>query len=130
MKTNTEPAETNFDTDEDLMSAVVPQKQGVLAWIISALILVLYVYAVVAAVGNFLGMRVFASSLGSGLSVSGWFWLTLSVLLPVLLAALAVLLYRKTRVALWLLLLAGLGLLAVSQIEIVHLIPQTSFIAT
>lgn len=100
----------------------------VTAWVAGVLLAVLYVYAAIAAVGNILGMIGLAGALGTGLSASGWLWLTLGVLIPVLVFALALLLSRRrgpwTRI---LLLAAGIAVVAVLQIDVMHVIPESSY---
>lgn len=61
----------------------------IFTWTISVLVLVLYAWAIVNAVGNFVGLRGFARSLESDLTMSGWFWLLGGILLPIVIAVLA-----------------------------------------
>ena len=100
------------------------------AWIVGVLLAVLYVYAAIAAVGNVLGMMGLAGALGTGLSGSGWLWLSVGVLIPLLLLAAALWLDRGrapwTRI---LLLAAGIAVVAVLQIDVTHVIPESSYFA-
>lgn len=100
------------------------------SWGVIALTLVLYAYAVWAAIGNVLLLPQFAGSLGLGISATGWFWLSFQVALPLLIALAALILGRRrslpTRA---LLLVAGVTLVSVISIDIAHSIPQSSFFA-
>lgn len=100
------------------------------AWIVGVLLAVLYVYAAIAAVGNVLGMVGLAGALGTGLSGSGWLWLSVGVLIPLLLLTAALWLGRGrapwTRI---LLLAAGIAVVAVLQIDVTHVIPESSYFA-
>lgn len=100
------------------------------AWVVGVLLAVLYVYAAIAAVGNVLGMIGLAGALGTGLSGTGWLWLTLGVLIPLVLLAVALWLGRGR--AAWtriLLLAAGIAVVAALQIDVTHVIPESSYFA-
>ena len=100
------------------------------AWVVGVLLAVLYVYAAVAAVGNVLGMIGLAGALGTGLSGSGWLWLVLGVLIPLLVLGIALWLGRRR--AAWtriLLLAAGIAVVAALQIDVMHVIPESSYFA-
>ncbi|MGO3733850.1 MAG: hypothetical protein ACTJFR_01755 [Canibacter sp.] len=99
----------------------------IFTWTISVLVLVLYAWAIVNAVGNFVGLRGFARSLESDLTMSGWFWLLGGILLPIVIAVLAFFLARKQPEKRWLVLLVGLALVALLQLNVQHLVPQSSF---
>lgn len=99
----------------------------IFTWTISVLVLVLYAWAIVNAVGNFVGLRGFARSLESDLTMTGWFWLLGGILLPIVIAVLAFFLARKQPEKRWLVLLVGLALVALLQLNVQHLVPQSSF---
>ncbi|UOQ60497.1 hypothetical protein MUN76_00465 [Leucobacter rhizosphaerae] len=100
------------------------------AWIAGVLLGALYLYAAVAAVGNVLGMIGLAGALGTGLSATGWLWLVLGVLIPLVVFGLALWLGRRrtawTRI---LLLAAGIAVVAALQIDVMHVIPESSYFA-
>ena len=88
----------------------------------------LYVYMVVAAVGNLTQLPEMASQLGLGVNATGWFWLWLGVALPVLGYAVALLAGRNRRGGSRLLILAtALAVVAALQLEISLVVPPTSF---
>ena len=98
------------------------------AWIAGALLAVLYAYMVVAAVGTLVGLRQLGGAIGLELTAVGWFWLLLGIALPILFLALALLIGRRRRAGARLLVLAaGLALAAAVQLEVMHLVPQSSF---
>ena len=107
-----------------------PKKAGWIVWALGGLVTLIYGYAVVAAVGNLVGIPGIAAALGLGVSVTGWAWLSLGVALPVLLYGIALLLSRRrpgwARI---LLLVTGLCVVAVLQLDIMHVTPQSSFFA-
>lgn len=98
------------------------------AWIAGLALTALYGYAVVAAVGNLIGMPQIAAALGLNISAAGWVWMSIGVVIPVLLFVLALLIGRRqtawTRV---LILAAGICLVAVLQLDILHEIPRSSY---
>lgn len=98
------------------------------AWVAGVLLTVLYAYMVVAAIGNLVGLQQMGGAIGLELTGIGWFWLLLGVGLPVLILLLALLIGRKRRAGARLLVLAaGLALAAAVQLEVMHLVPQSSF---
>ena len=100
----------------------------VFAWVLGVLLTGLYVSAVVAAVGNAIMLPNVADSLGLGISVSGWFWLVFGIAFPVVVFGIALVLGRGRSAALRVLVLAaGIALVAVAQLEITHLVPQSSY---
>lgn len=99
------------------------------SWLLGSLLAALYVYATVAAIGNWIGMREIASSLSGGLSPSGIVWLSCGVVLPPLALTGALVAGRKKPALQRLLLLVlGLSLVAVMSLNILHLIPTTSYL--
>ncbi len=88
----------------------------------------MYVYAVVAAVGNLIGMRNVAAAIGVDLTAMGVFWLIAGIALPIVVFGCAWLLSRAYKNWTWLVLLAGLALVAMLQLELLHLIPQTRYL--
>ena len=106
----------------------VLKKTGWLVWTIGALVAVLYGYAVVAAVGNLIGIPGIASALGLGVTAAGWAWLSLGVVLPILIFLTALLMgLKRPGWAKIVLLATGLCVVAVFQIDILHIVPQSSF---
>ncbi|WP_241095385.1 MULTISPECIES: hypothetical protein [unclassified Leucobacter] len=107
-----------------------PKKAGWIVWTIGGLVTLMYGYAVVAAVGNLLGIPGIAAALGLGVSAAGWAWLSLGVALPVLVYVVALVISRRRPGWARILLLAtGLCVVAVLQLDIMHVIPQSSFFA-
>lgn len=102
--------------------------QRILAWGAGAALALLYGYAAVAAVGNLLGMLGIGEALGTGISAVGWAWLVLGLALPPLVFAVALVAGREraagTRV---LLVAAGLSLVAIAQLNIMHVVPQSAY---
>lgn len=102
----------------------------VLAWIAGVLLAVLYIFAAVTAVGNLLGMLGLAQAIGVGLSLTGVIWLAVGIAMPLLVLALALLFGRGKQPGIRILLLvAGIAVVAVLQIDLMHLIPESSYIA-
>lgn len=100
------------------------------AWIAGILITGLYVSVVVAAIGNLLLLPQMGTSLGLGIAPAGWFWLCFGLLLPVVVYALALAIARRRSAGLRILVLAaGLCLVAAVQLEVLHLVPQSSYFA-
>lgn len=102
--------------------------KSISAWIIGVLITVVYAYAVIAAVGNLTGMIGLGGALGTGLSATGWTWLIVGVLMPIIVFGLALLIGRKRSAWMRVLALAaGLTVVAICQIDIMHLILESSY---
>lgn len=90
------------------------------AWVASLAILVLYIYATIAALGNLLGMSTFV---GTALGLIPWVLLGLQVLAPVIALVAALLVSRGRSAGMRVLLLAtGICAAAAIQLEIMHLI--------
>lgn len=124
--------ETGVETGVESAGATVERAQrGLLywlGWVFIVVSAVLYGYAIWSAVGNLILFPQFAASLGLGLTWAGWFWLILQITLPVLIAGFAVLIGRKQTVPMRaLILIAGVALVSVLSIDIMHSIPQTSY---
>lgn len=118
----------NVVVSSDTAADAVSPSRSVLFWAAWAAVTGLYLYALIAAVGNFLGMSTVAQTLTGQLSTSGTVWLTAGVVLPLLAFALALLLGRgRSRTQKFLLLATGLCLLAVMQLNIMHLVPNSSY---
>lgn len=99
-------------------------------WAAFAVLSLLYAYMIIAAVGNLIMLPEMGATMGLEVTVSGWFWLCIGVLLPVLAYAIALLIGRKKGGAAKLLVLAtALAVTAAVQLEILHLVPQASFFA-
>lgn len=100
------------------------------AWVVGVLLAILYAYLVVSAVGNLVGLQQMAGVIGLQLTGVGWFWLLSGIALPVLVLLLALLAGRRRGAGARLLVLAaGLALVAAVQLEVMHLVPQSSFFA-
>lgn len=108
----------------------VPKRMGWVVWTFGVLVTVLYAYAAVAAIGNLLGIPNVAAALGLDVSVAGWAWLSVGVALPVLGYAAALVIGRgRPGWAKIMLLVTGLCVVAILQLDIMHLVPQASFFA-
>lgn len=102
----------------------------IMTWLAYALLATLYVYMVVAAVGNLVLLPEMAAELGLAVNATGWFWLWLGVALPITAAAVGLLVGRRRGRGSRLLVLAtALAVTAAVQLEIMHLVPQSSFFA-
>ena len=100
------------------------------AWVLGILITGLYGYTVVAGVGNLILLPQMGGAMGLGISPLGWFWLVFGVALPVIVYALALVIARRRRAALRILVLAaGICLVSAVQLEVMVLVPQSSFFA-
>lgn len=96
----------------------------IIPWVIGALITGLYGYALVAPIGNLVGLP----QLGLAINPIGWFWLVAGVLLPPLAYALALWAGRGRAAATRLLALGtGLAAVAVLQLEIQLLVQTSTF---
>lgn len=101
-----------------------------ISWVAGVLLVVLYVYATTTAIGNLTGMLGLSGALGTGLSVAGWIWLVAGILLPPVLLAGALLLGRERPAGSRLLLLAaGIAAVAVLQLDLMHVIPESTYFA-
>lgn len=90
------------------------------AWIAGLAIVVLYVYATIAALGNFFGM---SDIVRSALGLMPWTLLILQVVAPAIALAVALILSRGRSAGMRVLLLAtGICAAAAIQLEIMHLI--------
>lgn len=97
-------------------------------WAAFVLLAALYVYMVVAAVGNLTQLPQMAASLGLGVNAVGWFWLCLGVALPILAFVIALLVGRRRAGGSRLLIFAtALACAAALQLEISLVVPPTSF---
>lgn len=100
----------------------------IVAWGIGVLIALLYVSTVVAAAGNLIGIPSMAEAMGLGITGAGWFWLWFGAIMPIAVFGIALLIGRGRRAGLRLLVLgAGLCVVAAVQLEVMHLVPQSSF---
>lgn len=97
-------------------------------WVLFAAITGLYVFMVIAAIGNMTQLPEMASQLGLELNPAGWFWLWFGVCLPPVGFLIALLAGIKRKGGARLLLLAtGLAVVAAIQLEVSLIIPPTSF---
>lgn len=100
----------------------------IVSWGVWALITALYVYMVIAAVGNLMFLPDMATAIGLGITPTGWFWLVFGVAMPVVAYLLALFAARGRSASVRLLVLAtGLCIAAAVQLEVTHLVPQSSF---
>lgn len=100
----------------------------VISWSVFGLLTVLAGYMVVAAVGNLLLLPEMGASLGLQVNAVGWGWLWAGVALPVVTYALALVVARGRSVWVRVLITAtALAVTAAFQLEIMHLVPQSSF---
>lgn len=118
----------NVVVSSDTATDAVSPSHSVLFWVAWAAVTGLYLYSLIAAIGNFLGMNTVAQALTGQLSISGTAWLSAGVVLPLLAFTMALLLGRgRSRTQKLLLLATGLCLLAVMQLNIMHLVPNSSY---
>ncbi len=100
----------------------------IVTWVLGVLLTLLYVYLVVAGVGNLIGLREMSALLGLTLNAVGWSWLLFGIALPVIVFAVALVIGRARSAGLRLLLLAtGVCVVAAVQLEVLHLVPQSTF---
>lgn len=100
----------------------------IISWAIGIVITALYAYMVVAAIGNVVLLPQLAATMGLAMTTIGWFWLGVGVALPVVVYAVALVIARKSGAAVRLLVLfTGLCVAAAIQLELLHLVPQTSY---
>lgn len=100
----------------------------IVTWVLGVLLTLLYVYLVVAGVGNLIGLREMSALLGLTLNAVGWSWLLFGIVLPVIVFAVALVMGRARSAGLRLLLLAtGVCVVAAVQLEVLHLVPQSTF---
>lgn len=97
-------------------------------WAAFAVLTALYVYMVVAAVGNLTQLPQMAAQLGLAVNAIGWFWMWLGVALPVVGYVVALLAGRRHQGGSRLLILVtALAVVAALQLEISIVVPPTSF---
>lgn len=102
----------------------------ILTWAVGAIITGLYVYVLVAAIGNLMLLPEMVASMGLHMTGSGWFWLILVAALAPVSYALALFAARRRGAGVRLLALAtGLCVTAALQLEILLLVPQSTFFA-
>lgn len=102
----------------------------VTAWVLGALLTLLYVYLVVAAIGNVIGLTDMATAIGLTLTPVGWWWLMFGIALPIVVFMIALVIGRQRSAAVRVVVLAaGIAAVAAFQLEITHLVPQSSFFA-
>ena len=95
---------------------------------LTALATLLFGYQLWTGIGNALVFPQFAASIGLAVNANGWFWITVQIALPVIVAALALLIARKRGALVrGVMLLAGVALVSVALIDIMHLVPNTSY---
>lgn len=100
------------------------------AWVLGIVITLLYSATVVAAVGNLVLLPRMGADIGYDISAFGQFWLWFGILMPVLVFAAALAIgWRRRAVTRLLVLVTGLAVVAVIQLEVLHLVPQSAFFA-
>lgn len=100
----------------------------VLGWLALGALTALFGYAVWAAVGNLIGIRAAASTIGLGVTTIGTVWLLVGIALPPIVYAVALWLGRG--LGRWqraLLLLAGLATVAVLQLDMMNLVKMSTY---
>lgn len=96
--------------------------------VLTALAALLFGYQLWTGIGNALVFPEFAASIGLAVNATGWFWITVQIALPIIVAALALLTARKRGALVrGVMLLAGVALVSVALIDIMHLVPNTSY---
>ncbi|MBT1017957.1 hypothetical protein KJY77_02210 [Canibacter sp. lx-72] len=115
---------------KDSKNVFTPQK--IIVTVLTALLLVGYLYATTTGVGNLVGMIRIAASLGTTVSAAGWVLLLLAVALPLIIAA-GVTLYARAVKPRWfvypVLLCCGLAGFSCLQIELLYLVPQGLYLS-
>lgn len=102
----------------------------IFTWALGIVLTVLYAYGVVTGVGNLLGISEMAALLDLTVTAAGWFWLVFGIALPLVGFAVALLVARGRAGGQRVLILAtGLAVVAAVQLEVLHLVPQSSFFA-
>lgn len=101
----------------------------VIFWILAAALSLMFVYETFASVTRWIGMSDFATAVADGLSLRGTLWLLAGVLIPVGIFAGAIIAGRKRgsfqRI---LMLILGISLVAVLQMDIMGRIPTTHYL--
>lgn len=102
----------------------------VLCWVGYLVLVALFVSMTVQAVGNLMLLPQAAESIGLAISGTGWFWLGAGVALPLIALALGVCVaWKRSAPARILVLATALAVAAAVQLEVTHLVPQSSFFA-
>lgn len=107
--------------------SAVSTPRRIIEYVLLGLAGVMVLYAVIAATGNLIGMNGVAHSLGTTLTPVGWAILIFEILLPLLIAGLALWLTRSTPRARWLALWAAVAVTSVIHTEIMHLVAQGAY---
>lgn len=111
------------------MSTAQSRVKSIGYWVVFVAIVALYVYALATAIGNWLGMSNIANILADGLSPSGILWLSVGVAIPVVTFIVASIVARgKLRWQRVLILLLGLTIVAVLQLDLMHMVPTTRYL--
>lgn len=101
----------------------------ILAWVMGIVITLLYASATMSGIGNLTGMIGLAEAMGLAITWIGWLWLVFGVALPVIVFLLALLIGRgRSAVQRLLVLAAGLCAVAAVQLEVLLLVPTSSFV--
>lgn len=96
---------------------------GVSFWVFFMFVAVMYVYSIVASIGNVAGVLEIAQALESGLSAMGIIWAGFSVLMPVIVFVIALLLgIGRSYLKRSLLLFLGLTLVSIWYINLLHFV--------
>ncbi|WP_217134403.1 hypothetical protein [Leucobacter chinensis] len=98
-------------------------------WVGFIAVIGLYAYSISAAIGNWIGMDQLATILADGLSDIGRVWLVVGVAVPALALLVSLLIgVGKKRSTKLLLMVAGLTVVAVLQLDMMHLVPTTTYL--
>lgn len=101
----------------------------ILGWALFAVLLALYVYMVVAAIGNLVQFPASMASFGFSINAFGWFWIWFGIALPIVGFVIAALVGRRRSGASRLLIFAtALACIAAVQLEVSLVVPVTSFL--
>ncbi len=112
---------------DEILVPPAPRRR-VSVWLMTGFFAIFFAFAVFAALGNLIGVTQIAGELEASIPFSGWLLLILGIALPVVVFVLAVWLGRKRSLTLRaLILLAGLGLVAVAMLDIQQSIRLGSF---
>lgn len=99
-------------------------------WLALVVTLLLFVYATVAAVGNVMGVYEFTKALETSFSVFGLVWSAFTILMPLIVLIIMVLIgWGKQPLPRLLLLFAGLTIVSVWQLNMLHFVPVTALLA-
>ncbi|MGO3832684.1 MAG: hypothetical protein ACTJGT_01850 [Microbacteriaceae bacterium] len=121
--------DAEFASEEGEGAAPSKLSHTIWFWVGCIAVIGLYAYAISAAVGNWIGMDQLATILADGLSDIGRVWLVVGVAVPSLTLLVSLLIgVGKKRSTKLLLMVAGLTVVAVLQLDMMHLVPTTTYL--